>query len=312
MDDDTEPIADGDTGLANLSLDLHYRQLSANGLSFNVAHGGEGNRLVLCLHGFPELSMSWRHQIPVLADAGYQVWAPDLRGYGDTDRPTGIENYSLPVLVADVVGLINLAREEHGVEEVTLMAHDWGAAIAWYVAIHHGSLLDRLVIMNVPHPKVFEQRLRTWAQLRKSWYIAFFQIPKLPELALNARGGDAFEKAFTNMAVHPEQFPPDVLAHYRDAGTQPGAATAMVNYYRGIRTKASRQFQEKPVGVITTPTLMVWGEQDTALGVECTDGTEDWVQDFTLHRLPGASHWVQQDQPEEVNRILLDWLNANG
>jgi len=285
-----------------------YQTVRANGIEFNVAHAGDGDRLALCLHGFPELSLSWRYQMPMLAEAGYRVWAPDLRGYGRTERPSELESYALPTLVQDIVQLIRVSEAE----EVVLLAHDWGAAIAWYVAIHHSDLLDRLVIMNVPHPKIFEAMLRTRAQLIKSWYVGFFQLPRLPELALRAKNAEAVGRAFTDMAVHTDRFPPELIDLYRNAAMEPGATTAMVNYYRGLRLPSSRRFQELEVRPIRTPTLMIWGEQDTALGVECTDGTEHWVEDFTLHRLRDASHWVQQDQPEEVNRILADWLASTG
>jgi pimeloyl-ACP methyl ester carboxylesterase len=284
---------------------LDYTLVGANGLRFNVAHAGAGDRLALCLHGFPELAYSWRHQIPLLADLGYRVWAPDLRGYGGTDRPSDLADYALPTLVQDVVELIRVSEAR----EVVLLAHDWGAVLAWNVAMHHPDLLDRLVIMNLPHPVLFERELRRWRQLKKSWYAAFFQLPRLPEALLGARGAEAVGKAFTEMAVHKERFGPEVTDVYRRAAQAPGALTAMVNYYRGVRLAESRAYTEGPKPMVTTPTLMLWGVQDTALGIESTHGTHDLVEDLTLRYLPDASHWVQQDQPEMVNLMLRAWLS---
>lgn len=280
------------------------RTVRANGFDFHVTEAGDGDRLALCLHGFPELGYSWRHQLPVLADLGYRAWAPDLRGYGATrPRPQRRRDYRTDVLLDDVAALIDAAAPT----ETVLIGHDWGAALAWYVAMHRLRPLDRLVIMNVPHPGPMQRELRTLRQLRKSWYIFFFQLPWLPEYALGRNGAEAIGDAFREMAVHEERFGDDVLDVYRRAASEPGALRAMVNWYRGAFL-SMRALRRRGLPIIEVPTLMVWGEQDTALGIETTDGTDEYVRDLTLRFIPDASHWVQQDRPDVVNEMLVEFL----
>lgn len=282
------------------------RTVSANGFDFHVLEEGTGDRLALCLHGFPELGYSWRHQLPVLADLGYRAWAPDLRGYGATrPRPTRRRDYLTSLLVDDVAAIIDAADAS----EVVLIAHDWGAALAWQFAIEQVRPLDRLVIMNVPHPSRFFAGLRTFRQLRKSWYIFFFQLPWLPEWALGRKDAEAVGRAFTDMAVHPDRFDDDSVRPFREAAARPGALRAMINWYRAIPF-GMRDVDRSDPPTIETPTLMVWGEQDTALGKELAVGTEEYVADLTLRFLPDASHWVQQDQPDVVNAMLRAYLRG--
>jgi epoxide hydrolase 4 len=278
----------------------------ANGLRFEVDICGSGNKLALCLHGFPEHAYSWRHQLPLLAGMGFHAWAPNLRGYGNSSRPGKITDYAMKHLLDDVAGLIDASEAD----EVTLIAHDWGGAIAWEFALRRIRPLRRLVVMNIPHPALFEQGVRHWAQFRRSWYILFFQIPWLPEWALGRDGARAIGEAFRGMAVDKSRFPPEVLEVYRRNALQPGALTAMLNYYRAIFRSSERPKNARAPGKLDVPTLMIWGEQDTALGKELTYGTGDLVSDFTLHYLPGVSHWVQQEAPEKVNEILRQWLES--
>lgn len=278
--------------------------VEANGLRFEVDMCGSGRKLALCLHGFPEHSYSWRHQLPVLAQMGYLAWAPNLRGYGNSSRPLGVQNYAMRYLLADVAGLIDAS----GAEEVVLIAHDWGGVIAWEFALRNIRPLKKLVVMNIPHPKLFEQGVRGWAQLKRSWYIFFFQLPWLPEWALGRNGAKAIGDAFRAMAVDKSRFPDDVLQVFRRNAAQPGALSAMVNYYRAALRGGARPEKARVPGKLDIPTLMIWGEQDTALGKELTYGTQNLVNDFTIHYLPGVSHWVQQEAPEKVNAILQEWL----
>jgi len=286
---------------------LVYRPVSANGLRFRVAEAGTGEPLALCLHGFPELAYSWRHQLPLLADLGFTAWAPDLRGYGGTARPSQLSDYAIEILLDDVAGLI----EASGRRDVVLIGHDWGAVLAWLFAIRRPGVIRRLVIMNVPHPAVFERGIRRPRQLLRSWYVFLFQLPWLPERLLTARGARMVRDAFRGMAVHKERFPDEVLDVYAEAALQPGAATAMIHYYRALlRGGGARRQRKLGYPTLTTPTLMIWGLQDRALGRELTDGTERFVADLTLHRIEDASHWVQQDVPERVNELLRDWLGS--
>lgn len=290
-------------------------RIATNGITLETAVAAPARapdgraRLALLLHGFPELNYSWRFQIPVFTQAGYTVWAPNLRGYGGSDRPEGIDAYRLDTLVEDVAGLIDAARGRGVADEVCLVAHDWGGVIAWYFMLAAARPVDRFIVMNLPHPTRMAQELRHWRQFRRSWYGLFFQLPWLPEKLLGANGAKAIGDAFYNMAVDKSRFPPEVLDVYRAAALRPGALTAMVNYYRAVlrrRTPLHALTQDPPV--IAAPTLMIWGEEDSALCVETTDNMDALMGDFTLRRLPGVSHWVQQEAPEAVNALLAAWL----
>jgi pimeloyl-ACP methyl ester carboxylesterase len=282
---------------------IRYQTIRANGLDFNVATAGSGERLALCLHGFPESSFSWRHQLPLLAQLGFRVWAPDLRGYGGSSRPLGVAAYALENLEEDVAALI----EASGAKEVVLVGHDWGAVIAWYYAMFGRLRISKLIVMNVPHPALMEKGLRTRRQLAKSWYIFFFQLPWIPEWGLARRGCDAIGRVFRDMAVDKTRFPDEVLRVYREAAAAPGALTAMLNYYRAL-IRGLRRIRRRGIVRIDTPTLMIWGEVDAALGKELTLGTEEHVSNLTLRYLPNVSHWVQQEAPEMVNAMIEAWL----
>jgi epoxide hydrolase 4 len=277
--------------------------IRANGINFNVATMGSGDKLALFLHGFPENSFSWRHQLPLLSRMGYRAWAPDLRGYGGSTRPLGVGAYALEHLLEDVAALIEASRAK----EVILVGHDWGALIAWYYAMFGRVPISRLIIMNVPHPALAEKGLRTWRQLKKSWYIFFFQIPWLPEKGLARNQAHAIGRVFRDMAVDKSRFPDEVLRVYRDAASVPGALTAMLNYYRAL-LRGLRRNRRRGTVPIDTPTLMIWGEVDAALGKELTYGTDAHVRNLTLRYLPNVSHWVQQEAPETVNAMIEAWL----
>ena len=278
--------------------------VQANGLNFEVDECGSGNRLALCLHGFPEHSFSWRYQLPHLAELGYRAWAPNLRGYGSSSRPVGVGAYSVENLMADVAGLIDAAEAK----DTVLIGHDWGAVIAWYFAIRRIRPLKQLVICNVPHPMSMRAN-RSLAQLKKSWYIFFFQLPGLAEWLFSRDGGKALGEIMHASAVDKSQFPPEVGAVYQRNAMQPGALTAMVNYYRALlRGGGAKRQQALGFAVIDTPTLMIWGEDDVALTKETTYGTEKYVKELTIRYLAGVSHWVQQEQPEAVNAMIAAFL----
>jgi pimeloyl-ACP methyl ester carboxylesterase len=283
--------------------------VDAGRIRFEVHTCGDdkSEKLALLLHGFPEHAISWRHQAPMLARLGYRVWAPNQRGYGRTVRPRHVNDYSLDKLVGDVGALIDASGAKH----VTLFGHDWGGAVAWAAALSHVRPIDRLVVMNIPHPQRFAEALKSsWSQRARSWYILFFQIPRLPEWLLGRKRAQAVADAFQRAATNPEAFPEDILEIYRENALQPGGLTAMVNWYRAaVRQRRDTLERFSGQGMLDIPTLMVWGEHDTALGKELALGTEKLVTDFTLRYLP-ASHWVQQDAPREVNAIVEAWLTG--
>ena len=284
-------------------MTITTRRVQANGLTFQIDEAGEGPDVALFLHGFPESRFSWRHQLPLLAEQGWRAVAPDLRGYGQSSRPPSKSDYALPHLVEDVGALFDAL----GARRRLLIAHDWGAVIAWAFAIQKRQPLDGLIIMNVPHPTVFAQVMRrSWRQWLKSWYTVFFQIPRLPEALLTRNGARGVAEAFTGMAVDKSRFPPAVSDVYRQNALIPGAMTAMINYYRANVGLIADYAGGSPV--IEVPTLMIWGEEDAALGLELTEGYAPYVLNFTLRRLPNVSHWVQQEAPEAVNTIVTQWL----
>lgn len=286
--------------------------VQANGLTFEVDQCGDGDRLALCLHGFPECSFSWRHQLPLLARLGYTAWAPNRRGHGRSSRPPHVADYAMPHLLADVAGLIDAAgMAAGGQRQVVLIGHDWGGAIAWLFVIRRVRPIERLIIMNVPHPALFFRRLFRFPQILRSWYIFFFQLPWLPEWLLSRNGAQAIGAAFRNMAVDKSRFPDEVLDVFRRQALQPGVMTAMLNYYRALsRHFPSPREREQMRRVIEVPTLMIWGEQDAALGKELTYGTDKLVRDLTCRYLPDVSHWVQQEAPETVNAMMEAWLTG--
>jgi pimeloyl-ACP methyl ester carboxylesterase len=285
-------------------MSIATRRIRANGLDFQIDEAGSGNDVALCLHGFPENRFSWRFQLPFLAARGWHAVAPDLRGYGDSDRPEAQAAYHIDHLCADVEAMFDVL----GARRRLLIAHDWGAVIAWMVALRGRIALDGLVIMNVPHPTVFSRVLRrSPRQMARSWYVLFFQLPGLPERLMTANRARRVAGAFLGMAVDKSAFPREVLDHYREAALKPGAMTAMLSYYRA---NAKRLAERRSFPPIAVPTLMIWGEEDRALGLELTEGYEELVTDFTLRRLPRVSHWVQQEAPEKVNQALGAWLDA--
>ena len=277
--------------------------VEANGLTFEVDQCGSGDKLALCLHGFPENSFSWRYQLPMLADAGYEAWAPNLRGYGKSSRPGYVEDYAMPLLLADIAGLIDAA----GKDEVVLIAHDWGALIAWEFAIQKIRPLHKLIICNVPHPAAAREAF-SLAQLRKSWYILFFQIPRLPEKLLGRHGAKPIADVFVTSSLDPQRFPSEVVSVYQENAAQPGALTAMINYYRALLRYPLKTKRDKSTPVIDTPTLIVWGEGDAALGKELTYATGKYVANLQIRYLADVSHWVQQEAPEVTNAMIEAFL----
>ena len=283
---------------------IQTKILQIGDLEFEIDCCGQGDRLALCLHGFPEHSFSWRYQLPMLADLGYQAWAPNMRGYGNSSKPKGVSSYQLDTLVEDVAAII----EASGCKETVLIAHDWGAVVAWHFAINDRLPLSHLIICNVPHPQSMQQAF-SWEQLKKSWYIFFFQIPKLPEFLLGRDNAKGVGEMIRNTFVNPEKFPTEIADVFSRNANQPGALTAMINYYRALLRRGNRSNREgESFPIIKTPTLMIWGEEDVALSKETTYGTEKYVEEFNIRYLPNVSHWVQQESPEEVNSMISAFI----
>lgn len=273
-----------------------------NGIRLHYVEAGTGP-LVVLLHGFPEFWYSWRHQLPALAGAGFRALAPDLRGYNESAKPAGIASYAIDPLTQDVAELIHAV----GAERATIVGHDWGGGIAWAFAMRFPTLVDRLVILNAPHPALFFRELRTPAQLARSWYIFFFQLPWLPEWALRRRNFAGLERALRSDPVRPGTFTEEDIRAFKEAWAQPGALTAGINYYRAMKRHGIRSLRSE-LRPIDVPTLVIWGERDRYLGIRLLDGLGDWVTRLRIERLPNASHWVQNDAAERVNELLLAFL----
>ena len=228
--------------------------------------------------------------------------APDLRGYGESSRPGGKSAYRIERLVDDVGALFAAL----GARRRILIGHDWGGAIAWQAALQ-GVPLDGLVILNAPHPARFRQALKTWDQRRRSWYMAFFLLPWLPEWLLTRKHGRPLMRGLERQCPN---LPGALLETMRRNVTAPGAATAMLAYYRANVLRLGRAIAHPPA--IPSPTLLIWGEDDAYLSPMLASGNEPFVRDLTVHRLPGASHWVQHDAPAEVARLISEWAREKG
>ncbi|MBW4651259.1 MAG: alpha/beta hydrolase [Kastovskya adunca ATA6-11-RM4] len=274
-----------------------HEYITSNGIRLHYVTQGEGP-LMLMLHGFPEFWYSWRHQIPEFAK-DYKVVALDMRGYNESDKPSEQSAYVMEEFIKDVEGVI----AGLGYEKCVLVAHDWGGAIAWNFAYAHPEMVERLMVLNMPHPAKFAAGLQTPQQLLKSSYIFLFQLPMLPEWLLQMNDYALLRNAFREMAINKNAFSEADIEAYKNAAAKPGALTAMLNYYRNAIGSFAQEWD-----LLTVPTLMIWGESDQALGKELTYGTEEYVQDFRLKYIPNCSHWVQQERPELVSQYMREFL----
>ena len=285
----TDQLRDGYADLSEVRL--HY------------VEAGEGP-LVVLLHGFPEFWFSWRFQLPALAAAGFRAVAPDMRGYNLSSKPAGVSAYDTERLAADVRELIL----ERGAKSAHLVAHDWGGAVAWVTAMNHPEVVQRLAILNLPHPRRFLLGLRRPHQLLKSWYMFFFQVPWLPERLMRLRRWWGFRTWALGSAARADAFTREDIDRYIEAWSQPGAATATINYYRAVFRQTPRQALAR-LGVVQAPTLVIWGERDRYLSKELAEPDPADVPNLQrVVRLPAASHWVQHDEPERVNELLIEFF----
>lgn len=282
-----------------------HQQIITNGINLHVVQDGpSAGRLVILLHGFPEFWYGWRRQIPYLAAAGYRVWAPDQRGYNLSDKPEGIAAYTLDELAADVIGLMDAA----GQEKAFVVGHDWGAAVAWWVAAKYPERVARMVVLNVPHLSVMKAHVRrSLAQMRKSWYVLFFQLPWLPERLARQRNWNAAVQSL-RLSSRPGTFTDRDLDTYRQAWSQPKAYKSMLNWYRAVLRKPSVPPASPRIRV---PTLLIWGAQDRYLGREMAQPSIDLCDDGRLVFIEGATHWVQHEEPDRVNSLIDGFLRGD-
>ncbi|HEX8369517.1 MAG TPA: alpha/beta hydrolase [Pyrinomonadaceae bacterium] len=281
-------------------ITFDYAQIG--GTRLHYAKAGDGERLVILLHGFPEFWYSWRHQLAALSDE-YTVVAPDLRGYNLSDKPTGVADYEIDKSVDDVVGLIH----HFGRERAAVVGHDWGASIGWALAAKHPEYLWKLGALQVPPASVWRKN-QTFRQLLASWYMFFFQIPLLPENLLKLNDFALLENALKNSTADKNVFTDEDIAKYKKTWNEPFALTGMLNYYRAnILKRLFTKLEETPK--IKVPAVFIYGEQDKAVLPETVRGIGE-VMDapYEEFRIPTSAHWVQQEAAEAVTEILREFL----
>lgn len=268
--------------------------------------GPENGTPVILLHGFPEFHYGWRKQIPALVEAGFHVIVPDQRGYNLSDKPKGVSSYKLDILAKDIIGLL----DHFGVEKARVVGHDWGAVVAWTLALENPSRLEKLAILNVPHPDVMTRFiLKNPEQRKKSWYVFFFQIPFFVEWVLS-------RSDYRNMARmlvgsgRKSTFSRSDIEEYRKAWSQPGALTAMLNWYRSIFRNSVKYVLrgQVPARRVKVPTLILWGRNDVALSHEMVQPSLNLCDMGRSVMFEKATHWVQHDEAEAVNKHLIEFL----
>lgn len=276
-------------------MEFAYKTIHANLLNFNVAFAGPATgEPVVLLHGFPDASFGWEKQIKALADAGFFVIVPDQRGYNLSDKPRGKKLYQMKYLVEDILALADAL----GLEKFNLVGHDFGAMVSWHLVDKYPDRVKRLAILNVPHPRVMNEFLAVnKEQRRRSWYAFFFRLPRLPEIAVRLGNWKMLAAAMDKGLSDVE------LDRYRTAWAQPGAMTAMINWYRCMF-----QYPQHTglVESITVPTLMIWGKQDPHLMWQMAPGSIEICTDGRLVYVEDAAHWVHQEKPEIVNPLLVE------
>jgi epoxide hydrolase 4 len=283
-----------DTSLRHLTLATHGVRLHA------VEAGPEDGPLLILLHGFPEFWYGWRRQIGPLAAAGFRVLVPDQRGYNTSDKPRSVAAYGLDQLALDVVGLIDAT----GVEKACVVGHDWGGVVGWWLGIRYPQRIERLALLNIPHPLVMQRTLlRSAVQRKKSHYIFAFQLPWLPERAF-ARDDFAYAEKTLRVSSRPGAFNDEDIARYKEAWSQPGAVRSMIHWYRAALRARPRMPKNPRVPV---PTLLIWGTQDRFLGEEMAAPSLALCDQGRLERIPEATHWVQHEEAERVNGLLIDF-----
>jgi epoxide hydrolase 4 len=280
-------------------IQFDYAQIG--GVKLHYATAGDGERLVLLLHGFPEFWYSWRHQLAALGDE-YTVVAPDLRGYNWSDKPPQVADYKVEKVVDDCLGLIR----HFGREQAAIVGHDWGAVLAWWIAEHYPESVWKIACMQAPPASVAQKNL-SLRQVLASWYMLFFQIPKLPEWILRQNDFALGERLFRKTAADPEFFSDDEIAKYKDSWREPGALEAAINYYRA--NAFDKFFKRREMVKIKVPTLFIYGEKDSAVLPETVQNVKDAIDaHYEEVRIPDSGHWVQQEAAEAVNDTLLEFL----
>jgi len=272
---------------------------TADGLRLRIiAAGPEDGPTIILLHGFPEHWWGWRRQVAPLARAGFRVIVPDQRGYAGSDAPAGVRRYTLECLARDVLAIADAVDAPR----FHLVGHDWGGIVAWAVAACHGERVEKLSILNAPHPDVVGGVMRRHpAQALRSSYIGFFQLTGVAEALLRARDHALLKRMMTATAL-PATFTADDLATYARQWARPGRLGAMLAYYRALIRRRGQQ-----VGRVRPPTQILWGMKDKALSYPLAEASLGLCDQGSLIRFPAASHWLQHDEAEAVSAALIDF-----
>ncbi len=280
--------------------EMDHETVHGDGVDIHVASAGpaDGDPVVL-LHGFPDFWFGWRHQIPALVEAGYRVYVPDRRGVNESDAPDGVSLYSLDDLAADALTVMDHA----GDGPVPVVGHDWGGAVAWWVATEFPERVERVVAINAPHPVAMERRVfRDPLQTLRSAYIGLFQVPEVPERLLEAADWRLLEAVLTGGARE-GAFEAAELYDYRQAWSRTGAESLLAPYRAAVRDPP-----EPPEPHVAPPAAILWGLEDPALSDALADDTADLCADARTVRFTGAGHWVHREAPEMVNDLLVRFL----
>jgi epoxide hydrolase 4 len=280
--------------------ELEHSYVPTNGIRLHVVKSGpDRGPLVLLIHGYPEFWYGWRHQIKQLAQAGFRVWALDQRGYNLSDKPRAINAYHRDELTRDVLGLIDAA----GRERCSIVGHDLGGAVGWWLAAKHAQRVEKLCVLNMPHHRVIARALCTDPrQFIKSWYAFYFLIPGLPERLSAFHDWHILKRALRTTSLD-GTFSDDDLSLYKQAWAQPAAHTSMVNHYR-----ASMRAAFPTADRIAPRTLVLWGARDAFLREALAHQSMEFCDRGRLVVMPGASHWLQHEDPARVNRALVEFL----
>lgn len=294
---------------------FNHEYADINGLQLHYVKEGNGNQTMLFLHGFPEFWYEWKHQLKEFGQ-DFTAVAYDQRGYNLSSKPERVADYAVPLIMADIKAMFEkfgTTPERKGI----LVAHDWGGAVAWAFAIRFPEYLEKLIIINAPHPGVFARELQTNpAQQKASAYMNFFRSEQA-EATLSANNCAALQKALFGTSTKPDAFSAADRQMYIDAWSQPGALTGGLNWYRAAKagpptennpnreTNLAAGFESLRVNV---PTLVIWGEQDVALLPGNLDGLDEYVPDLTIKRIPHGSHWVVNEDPALVNQYIREFI----
>ena len=273
------------------------RKVRANGIELNLAEAGnEDAPLLFLLHGFPEFWFAWRDYISALAAGGFRVVAPDQRGYNLSDKPRGIDAYQLDIAADDIADLASAL----GHQTFRVVGHDWGGSVAWTIASRHQSRLQRMVVLNAPHPAVWVHAMKNDPeQRRRSGYVRLLQIPWLPEALLRLGRYDGLAKSFATAAQ--DAFPPDVMRAYHDSWRVPGALTSMLNWYRALLRYPLRM---PTPGELSTPCLILWGDKDAFAIPKLADMSAAICANAQVVHMPGVGHWMNH----EARELVLDHI----